>query len=154
MITHGLLSVLLVICGLSTAAVGEDVKQKDGLSYVSDALLTKSGLGIKRTESQVIICDPKRCATLDLATAAFEEEGQLFISAKALEESSMVKVDLSDPQKPVIELTEQKMTSLGGGQVRSGAMFPDFELPNLKGEMVKLSDYRGKRVLLVCWASW
>ncbi|WP_172370442.1 peroxiredoxin family protein [Sporosarcina jiandibaonis] len=31
---------------------------------------------------------------------------------------------------------------------------PDFELKNLSGEMVKLSDYKGKKVFLNFWASW
>jgi len=31
---------------------------------------------------------------------------------------------------------------------------PDFELPDLDGEMHRLSDYRGKKVLLAAWASW
>jgi hypothetical protein len=31
---------------------------------------------------------------------------------------------------------------------------PDFELPDLNGKMHRLSDYRGKKVLLYAWASW
>jgi hypothetical protein len=31
---------------------------------------------------------------------------------------------------------------------------PDFTLPDLSGRMHSLSDYRGKRVFLVSWASW
>jgi hypothetical protein len=31
---------------------------------------------------------------------------------------------------------------------------PDFELPDLAGRAHRLSDYRGKKVLLVSWASW
>ncbi len=31
---------------------------------------------------------------------------------------------------------------------------PDFELPDLDGELHFLSDYRGKKVLLSAWASW
>ena len=31
---------------------------------------------------------------------------------------------------------------------------PDFTLPNLDGELHSLSDYRGKKVLLVAYASW
>ena len=31
---------------------------------------------------------------------------------------------------------------------------PDFTLPDLSGRMHSLSDHRGKKVLLVSWASW
>ncbi|MBA4064740.1 MAG: hypothetical protein C0501_13700 [Isosphaera sp.] len=31
---------------------------------------------------------------------------------------------------------------------------PDFTLPDLKGKDHKLSDFRGKKVLLLTWASW
>ena len=33
------------------------------------------------------------------------------------------------------------------------AMAPDFELPNREGELVRLSDFRGKKVLIITWAS-
>ncbi len=35
-----------------------------------------------------------------------------------------------------------------------GAMAPDFKLTTLDGKQVKLSDYRGKAVLLNFWATW
>ncbi len=35
-----------------------------------------------------------------------------------------------------------------------GDMAPDFKLQTLKGENVKLSDYRGKRVMVNFWATW
>jgi peroxiredoxin len=31
---------------------------------------------------------------------------------------------------------------------------PDFGLPDLDGRRHRLSDYRGKKVLLAAWASW
>jgi len=34
------------------------------------------------------------------------------------------------------------------------AIAPDFSLPNRLGQQVRLSDFRGKKVLLVTWASW
>lgn len=42
--------------------------------------------------------------------------------------------------------------------LRSGfldsAIAPDFALPDRKGKTVRLSDFRGKKVLLLTWASW
>ncbi|TDI90441.1 MAG: redoxin domain-containing protein [Chloroflexi bacterium] len=38
--------------------------------------------------------------------------------------------------------------------VSEGTTIPDFELRSLSGEMVKPSDYRGKRLVIFFWASW
>ena len=38
--------------------------------------------------------------------------------------------------------------------VKVGDFAPDFALRALDGEEVKLSDYRGKRLVLFMWASW
>ncbi len=35
-----------------------------------------------------------------------------------------------------------------------GQMYPDFLLPKLDGDLGRLSDYRGKKVLLIHFASW
>ena len=35
-----------------------------------------------------------------------------------------------------------------------GSVVPDFSLPSLDGTQVRLSDFRGKRVVLFMWASW
>ncbi len=34
------------------------------------------------------------------------------------------------------------------------AVAPDFELPDRTGKMVRLSDFRGKKVMILTWASW
>jgi len=35
-----------------------------------------------------------------------------------------------------------------------GGEAPDFALPDRDGNIVRLSDFRGKKVLLLTWASW
>ena len=54
---------------------------------------------------------------------------------------------------------DQRVWSLGEIPVTrsrflNAAIAPDFELPDRDGEMVRLSDFRGKKVLVVTWASW
>ena len=39
-------------------------------------------------------------------------------------------------------------------QVLSSLQAPDFTLPDINGRRHSLSDFRGKKVLLVTWASW
>ena len=38
--------------------------------------------------------------------------------------------------------------------VKAGEMYPDFLLPDLDGKPGRLSDYRGKKILLFHFASW
>ena len=40
------------------------------------------------------------------------------------------------------------------GPITAGVPAPDFELPSLAGGAVRLSDYRGRKVVLFMWASW
>jgi hypothetical protein len=40
------------------------------------------------------------------------------------------------------------------GKQRESLKAPDFTLPDLEGRAHALSDYRGKKVFLVAWASW
>jgi peroxiredoxin len=39
-------------------------------------------------------------------------------------------------------------------QLSAGEKAPDFKLPDVKGKMVSLSDYRSKVVLIDFWATW
>ena len=40
-----------------------------------------------------------------------------------------------------------------GAFLQSG-LAPDFELPDRNGNTVRLSDFRGKKVMIITWASW
>lgn len=50
---------------------------------------------------------------------------------------------------PIDSVAQQKVEGLLVGNVA-----PDFELTTLEGDVVKLSDFRGERVMLNFWATW
>ncbi|MDF2789440.1 MAG: alkyl hydroperoxide reductase [Neobacillus sp.] len=50
------------------------------------------------------------------------------------------------------ENVSQEAANMGGLKV--GAKAPDFELKTLAGDTVKLSDFKGKKVMLNFWATW
>lgn len=59
----------------------------------------------------------------------------------------------------VVAETEARVWSFGEIPVVRGAylesrMAPEIAIPDRKGRSVKLSQFRGKKVLLVTWASW
>jgi len=61
--------------------------------------------------------------------------------------------------RPVLHDERGETWVFGGGAQERGQHLrnleaPDFALPDLSGRMHRLSDYRGKRVFLVTWASW
>jgi hypothetical protein len=41
-----------------------------------------------------------------------------------------------------------------GGKYLSSRIAPDFAVPDRKGKVIHLNDFRGKKVLVVTWASW
>jgi hypothetical protein len=61
--------------------------------------------------------------------------------------------------QPVVSDTEFNAWCIGEAaaerkRILTSLDAPDFSLPDLDGKMHSLSDYRGKKVLVVSWASW
>ena len=60
---------------------------------------------------------------------------------------------------PIVHDAASQLWVLGEGAARrAGELLslqaPDFELPDIDGNLHRLSDYRGRRVFLATWASW
>lgn len=56
-------------------------------------------------------------------------------------------------------VTDQNVYSFGEIPVLRGGFYnsriaPDFAVPDRKGRVVHLSDFRGKKALVITWASW
>lgn len=54
----------------------------------------------------------------------------------------------------LLQIRKPSDSSLMQPLVNAGMTAPDFVLPDLQGQMVRLSDYRGKVVFLNIWATW
>ncbi|MGM8213184.1 redoxin domain-containing protein [Virgibacillus sp. W0430] len=51
-------------------------------------------------------------------------------------------------------INDEKVAEEAEVGLEKGNLAPDFELKTLEGETVKLSDFRGERVMLNFWATW
>lgn len=58
---------------------------------------------------------------------------------------------LKESPSDAIQISELEANEVG---IRKGQRAPDFTLADLQGNPVKLSDYKGKRVMLNFWATW
>lgn len=61
--------------------------------------------------------------------------------------------------EPVVGEPAERVWSLGELQMLRGAFLesrvaPDFAVPDRRGRVVHLSQFRGKKVLVLTWASW
>ncbi|MEM7249569.1 MAG: TlpA disulfide reductase family protein [Acidobacteriota bacterium] len=108
----------------------------------------------------VVLKTGKRIPCRELPVIAFGRV--LYTDTEGVQHS--LTVDLVDLEKtrgrirakPAME-TKPKATSgqaRRGGPARPGREAPDFEVTTASGETKKLSDYRGKVVLIDFWATW
>ncbi len=92
------------------------------------------------------LCQGYMCIPVDQADLVREDGLDLGVLADAL-------------QRPLVTEEEHAVASLGASHHdRAEALdsldAPDFTLPDLAGNLHSLSDERGKKVLLVAYASW
>jgi hypothetical protein len=121
------------------------VAEGEDLWLASDELAAATGWMLKPAG----FCQAERCVRIPPARAGdLVRQGKINVAALArlLEQPVLRDVshsvwDISDAA-PARRATTQNLLA------------PDFTLPDLDGRMHSLSDYRGKKVFLVSWASW
>lgn len=135
-----------IIYGDKTTTVASATPEHDNLWLAAADLTRATGWELKPQGA----CLGERCVPLPKGREAdFVRSGGVFnlaVFARHLEQ-------------PVVHDDRHSVWSFGqapeviAGRLRS-LDAPDFTLPDLDGKMHSLSDYRGKKVLLLSWASW
>ena len=93
------------------------------------------------------LCREDRCLPLSLHPQLVRD-GWVDLHALALLQQLPLVVDAAQQVLAVGESVEEQSAWLQNGAA------PDFTLPDAAGQLHSLSDYRGKKILLVVWASW
>lgn len=119
----------------------------DDLWVVPEDVTRISGFALRRNQ----LCLEHTCVQAGPnSDVRISRSGQTWISmtevARQLKQAVAV-----DAERSVWSFGEVPATRVG---FLDSAMAPDFSLPNRQGQPVRLSDFRGKKVLLVTWASW
>lgn len=152
---------MTLICAAHLHAATVTILTKDQTLTVENALVEGAELWIPEAEVQRVtgyelkpegaclgeICIPMKMGKENLAR---EEKGAKLFHATGF--AKRIK-------QPVVADEAAAVWSFGPApsvvahSLQSG-LAPDFELKDLQGKTHKLSDYRGKKVLLLTWASW
>ena len=119
--------------------------RRSGGRVLLDAAGLREALGWEIHDG--LLCNDAMCIPLADA-AALTHEGGVDLAAFAAALDRAVALDV-----------EERVAFLGGSaRERSQALAsqhaPDFTLPDLAGRPHSLAEHRGKKVLLVAWASW
>jgi len=110
-----------------------------------DAIAVKDGLGWEMHDG--LLCSEAMCIPVADETALVGPDGiDLEGFARTLDRALAVDVD-------------ERVAFLGGSareraQALASQHAPDFTLPDLDGQPHSLGQHRGRKILLVAWASW
>ena len=119
--------------------------QRRGESVVLDPAVVKDALGWEIHDG--LLCNDSMCIPLE-NEASVVRDGAIDLAGLAAAMDRALAVDL-----------DERAAFLGGsarerGQTLASQQAPDFSLPDLAGRAHTLGEQRGKKVLLVAWASW
>lgn len=137
-----------VLFGGQTVDVAQTLADPNDLWVSPDDLTRISGFVIKPEGAcleEICIPLPKGDSSLSVT-----RDGKQWINATELARN-IGQAYAVDAETGTWSFDE--IPAIRSGRLQS-AIAPDFELKDRAGKVVKLSDFRGKKVLLKTWASW
>jgi len=131
---------------LNAIFLNTPVEQRQSLSVTFNQIMNDKNAQLNESIKKMIDENPK-------SLVALEGVGRL---DKAADRAYFKKVaDNLGPAHPGNPFVQNFVNMMATpGPVAIGEEAPEIELPDTQGKMVKLSDYRGKYVLVDFWASW
>ncbi len=115
----------------------QGVERASGFALEEGAGLTQGGISVAATSDGP-------------GAIVVERGGRSYVDLLALA-AKLEQASVADPERRVFGFGP--VPALRAGRLET-AEAPDFALPDRTGKIVRLSDFRGKKVLILTWASW
>ena len=152
----------VVLFNAGAAAVGTTVLYNDQTIVIDEVLSDPTDLWVSPedlTRINGFVLKPEGACLEDLCIPiAQNEDSDLFVRRDGKGWINVTEL-ARKVQQPFVRDADASVWSFGAiPLVRrpflESALAPDFALTDRKGETVRLSDFRGKKVLIMTWASW
>lgn len=118
---------------------------------IDDSRILVSPEGLERSLGWSLkpegLCRDEACIPLSPSSAVLRE-GRIDLAAFAALLDRPIACDAEAGAAAVGESASERSSRI------RGRVAPDFTLPDLSGRRHSLGDYRGRKALLIAWASW
>ena len=137
--------------------------REDDFTIIDDGSAASVPVTLEKDQIRLEPADLKRALRWELQSEGFCRDGTCVPAPEATSVVTDAGVDLVEfarlIDRPLAVDAQERAAYLGTSAVDRGEALtaltaPDFTLPDVEGKLHSLSDYRGKKILLVAYASW
>ncbi len=137
--------------------------REDDFTIIDDGSAASVPVTLEKDQIRLEPADLKRALRWELQSEGFCRDGTCVPVPEGTSVVTDAGVDLVEfahlIDRPLAVDAQERAAYLGTSAVDRGEALtaltaPDFTLPDVEGKLHSLSDYRGKKILLVAYASW